>query len=67
MEIESAVARLSTDKLLQFRQWFAQFEADQWDRQIEADVAQGRLDRLANEAIRQFQAGRCREPNTTYF
>jgi hypothetical protein len=44
-----------------FRERFAQFEADIWDRQIEQDVAAGRLDDLANEALEDPRAGRCTE------
>ena len=60
-EIESAVANLSQDDLAQFRQWFQRYDAEVWDRQIEQDVASGRLDALAEEAIRDFHAGRCKE------
>ena len=32
-----------------------------WDKQFEQDVAAGRLDGLADEAIRDLREGRCRE------
>jgi hypothetical protein len=51
-EIESAVARLSREDLAQFRTWFADFDAEAWDRQFEADAAAGHLDVLGNEAPR---------------
>lgn len=60
-EIESAVARLSPEELARFRSWFADFDADAWDRQFEADVAAGRLDGLADEASRDLNEGRCRD------
>jgi hypothetical protein len=47
--------------LATFRQWFAEFDAAAWDRQIEEDIAAGRLDALADEAIREFREGRCTE------
>ena len=50
-EIENAVRNLSPDDLGAFRLWFAEFDADIWDRQFEQDVAAGRLDKLANEAL----------------
>ena len=37
-EIEGAVRGLSDDELSAFRAWFAEFDADVWDRQFEADV-----------------------------
>lgn len=58
-EIESAVARLSPQELSAFRSWFADFDAEAWDRQFEADVAAGRLDALGDEALRDLSEGRC--------
>ena len=60
-EIEQAVLRLSATELDAFRQWFVELDAADWDRQIENDVAAGRLDALAEEAIDDLQAGRCTE------
>lgn len=60
-EIEEAVRRLSAPDLAAFRAWFAEFDAEAWDRQMEADVAAGRLDSLADEAIADLRAGRCTE------
>jgi hypothetical protein len=60
-EIESAVARLSREELARFRSWFADFDADAWDRQFEADAAAGRLDALGDEALRDLDEGRCRD------
>ena len=57
-DIQHAVSQLSNDDLAAFRQWFAEFEATLWDRQLEADVASGRLDRLADEALRDLREGR---------
>jgi hypothetical protein len=42
-----------------FRAWVAQLDAAAWDRQIEEDVATGRLDTLADEALRDLREGRC--------
>ena len=60
-EIESAVSRLSRQKLARFRSWFADFDADAWDRQFEADADGGRLDALGDEALRDLDEGRCRD------
>jgi hypothetical protein len=60
-ELEKAVQALSTAELAQFRAWFAEFDADAWDRQIEEDAAAGRLDQLAAEALRDLDEGRCTE------
>ncbi|MCF3607413.1 hypothetical protein L2E81_12710 [Planktothrix agardhii 1033] len=72
-EIESAVSQLTKEELAAFRVWFAEFDAEIWDRQFEEDVTAGRLDGLAydqdikkfeqtykldsNQFIQQFEAG----------
>jgi len=39
--------------------WFEEFAAEQWDRQIEADIAAGRLNAVGKRADEDFEAGRC--------
>lgn len=60
-EIEAAVSKLSRQELLAFRDWFSVFDAAAWDKQFEEDAAAGRLDVLADEAIRDLREGRCRD------
>jgi hypothetical protein len=60
-EIEDAVLKLSGPELAAFRAWFAEFDAAAWDRQIEEDAAEGRLDALADEAMSDLRNGRCTE------
>ena len=57
-EIEQAVRTLPPDALAAFRAGFAEFDAAVWDKQIEEDVAAGHLDKLAEEARRDLDAGR---------
>jgi hypothetical protein len=57
-EIEAAIRQLPPDDLAEFRRWFAQFDAERWDRQLDKDVATGRLDELADEALLDQQEGR---------
>ena len=59
-EIESEVARLSRAEFVAFAQWFEEFAAEAWDRQLEADVTAGKLDHLAKQADEHFEAGRCK-------
>lgn len=58
-EIETAVSLLSTGDLTAFRAWFAEFDAERWDRQFEEDVAAGRLNKLAERARQHLQDGNC--------
>ena len=57
-EITGAVRRLPKKELARFRKWFAEYDAAAWDRQFEHNVATGRLDALAREALRDLGAGR---------
>ena len=56
-KVESEITQMSAEELDAFRAWFAEFDADAWDRQFEADVQAGKLDHLAAEAMREYQAG----------
>jgi hypothetical protein len=58
-EVELAVSQLSPEDLAAFRTWFAEFDAAAWDKQIEKDVAAGRLDALAQKALKHLREGRC--------
>jgi hypothetical protein len=58
-EIENAIGKLSPDELAAFRVWFAEFDAEIWDRQFEEDVATGRLNKLAEKALQHLREGNC--------
>ncbi|MGH9367248.1 MAG: hypothetical protein ACRD3M_06210 [Thermoanaerobaculia bacterium] len=55
--LEREVEKLSPAELAAFREWFATYDADAWDRQMERDVEKGKLDRLAAEALAAHQRG----------
>ena len=56
--IETQIQELSSEELAKLREWFAEFDAEAWDRQFEADVNAGKLDALAERALRDHLAGR---------
>ena len=58
-EIEQAVTHLPKNELLTFRSWFEEFDAQAWDLQFERDAQEGRLDAMADEALRDLHEGRC--------
>ncbi|MFL9827651.1 hypothetical protein [Rhodoplanes sp. SY1] len=60
-EIEKAVARLQPNDLAQFRAWFAAFDAARFDDKIERDASDGKLDRLAERALKDYRDGLARE------
>ena len=57
-QLEKTVSELSPDQLSRFRAWFLAFDADKWDEQLKGDVAAGRLDQLADDAIGEHRAGK---------
>ncbi len=56
--IERDVEKLTRDELAAFRRWFAEYDSDAWDHQIEEDARSGKLDKLAKQAIEAHKAGR---------
>lgn len=58
-EIEQAIRALDPRDLATLRDWFAAFDAEVWDQQLKQDVNAGRLNRLAQEALRDDDEGRC--------
>ena len=55
--IERQIEKLSPDELAAFRRWYTAFDAESWDHQFEADVKTGRLDTLADKALRDHAVG----------
>lgn len=55
--LKKQVQELSREELAEFRDWFVLFDAEAWDHQIEADVKAGKLDTLAENALRAHAAG----------
>ena len=55
--LEKEIGQLSAEELAEFRRWFAEFDAQAWERQFEADSNAGKLDRLAQNAVRAHAAG----------
>lgn len=60
-ELELRVRELPPQGLAQFRDWFHQFENEQWDRQIEADSKAGKFDKLIEQARKELAEGKARE------
>ena len=60
-EIEAAISKLPPAELAEFRNWFAEFDAANWDKQIEADAASGKLEALASEALSEYHNGKARQ------
>ena len=59
-QIEKSVAELGKEELKAFAEWFAELQAERWDRQIEADAKAGKLDRLVAKAKAEIAARKVR-------
>ncbi len=59
--LEEQIRTLSPAELARFREWFAEFDAEAWDQQFEADVKAGKLDKLAERALQSHAAGQSTE------
>lgn len=60
-EIEEAISQLSEIDRARLRDWLENLDLDEWDKQIADDEAAGRLDALADEALKDVREGRCTE------
>ncbi len=59
-QIEAAILKLSPQELSQLTDWVLDLDEQLWDEQIKRDIAAGKLDFLAQEALLEFEAGNCR-------
>ena len=59
--LEREVQNLTPEELATFRDWFIEFDWRAWDRQLESDVAAGKLDELAAEALAELSRGEANE------
>jgi hypothetical protein len=59
-EIEQAITELPPHDVAELAGWLAEYQAREWDSQIESDFHAGKLDRLIEQAGRQFDAGNCK-------
>ncbi len=58
-KIEKEVQGLKPEELEAFRKWFWDFDAEAWDRQFEKDALSGKLDAVAEAALKSYKSGTC--------
>ena len=56
-EIEKAIVQLPAKDLDKLAHWLDDYRAQMWDKQIEEDLAAGRLDVLLTEVDKEYEAG----------
>lgn len=60
-EIQRAILILPEAEFAQLRKWLSDLDWERWDRQIEADAHEGRLDFLIAEALEAKEGGTLQE------
>ncbi|MFC1869429.1 hypothetical protein ACFL0H_15035 [Thermodesulfobacteriota bacterium] len=60
-EVKDTIIHLPEDEYYAFADWFQKFEEERWDKELERDIAEGKLDALAEEALNEFKLEKCRE------
>ncbi|QYO66688.1 hypothetical protein [Leptolyngbya sp. 7M] len=61
LEVESAIKQLPEREVRDLAKWLQAYLDERWDRQIEADLASGKLDRLIAQAEEDIAAGNVRD------
>lgn len=59
--LEREIENLTPEELDAFRAWFLEHDWQIWDGELERDVAEGKLDELAAEALAEFERGETKE------
>jgi len=57
-QLEKAIENLPRAEFVRLAAWFAEYEAQQWDRQIEEDQRAGRLDHVIQRVRDDIASGR---------
>ena len=57
-ELERRIKELSHEDLSLFRKWFAEFDAQEWDNQIEKDILSGKFEKMAQKALKDHADGK---------
>jgi len=55
MQIEEEIKGLPQNEFSKLREWFSKYDSEIWDKQISTDSQVGKLDNLAEQAIRDYR------------
>ena len=56
-EIQQAIMSLARSDYVQLMRWLNEYDWAEWDRQIEADSSEGKLDSLVSQALEAKRQG----------
>ena len=60
-EIQQAIMNLPKSDYARLRNWLFEYDWEEWDREFEEDVKDGRLDAMAAEALEDKREGTLKE------
>ena len=60
-EVETAISKFTLNDLIEFRNWYDNFDSQKWDNQFENDVKSGKLENLGKLALADFNNHKCKE------
>ena len=60
-QIKTAIEQLSFEERAELAAWLHGWQEDEWDEQIERDVAAGKFDHILREVDEDIRAGHFRE------
>jgi hypothetical protein len=60
-ELEQAITQLPPKELARFRKWFDEFDAQVWDKQLEADAKSGKFNKIAEQALKDYNSGKAND------
>ncbi len=60
-EIEKAITELKPSEIAVLADWFVGFQEEQWDKQIEMDISNGKFDTMISETVQDYKYGRIHE------
>ena len=60
-QIQAEIEALSQEDFLRLREWFAEKDWLLWDKQLEVDIANGKLDFLLEEAMTAKSQGKLKD------
>jgi hypothetical protein len=61
LEVESAIKQLSEGEVRDLAKWLQEYLDEIWDRQIETDLASGKLDHMIAKAEADIENGNVRD------
>jgi len=59
-ELEAQIRALPREEFAELRNWILEQDWGAWDKQIEADVKSGKLDKLVSEAKAEYKSGKAK-------